>query len=101
MPFIPEAVKVSSTIQVHNAKLQEPIFYDPEEDRLETYREFHNRPCIRSNIGKACTSFVIFFITITFILLMISRFDEADRNKENNKFNMTDILHDDILFILH
>ncbi len=101
MPFIPEAVQVTPTIQVHNAKLQEPIFYDPEEERLETYREFHNRPCIRTNLGKACTSIVIMFISITFVLLIISGFDEENRNKENNNFNATNLLYDDILVILY
>lgn len=101
MPFIPEAVKVTPTIEVHDAKLQEPMFYDPQEDRLETYREFHNRPCIRTNLGKASTSILVMFLSLTFVLLVISGFDEENKNKENSNFNVTQALYDDFLIILY
>ena len=101
MSFIPEAVQVSSRIEIHNAKLQEPMFYDPEEDRLETYREFHNRPCIRTSLGKACTTCVVMFIFVTVILLIIAGFEEEDKNNRNRRFNVTDVSYDDFLIILN
>ena len=101
MPYIPEAVKVTPTIEVHDAKLQEPIFYDPQEDRLETYREFHNRPCIRTNLGKAFTTCVVMFIFVTVILLIIAGFEEEDKKNRNRRFNVTDVSYDDFLIILY
>tara|TARA_Y100000816_G_C26101740_1_gene584156 strand:+ start:2341 stop:2646 length:306 start_codon:yes stop_codon:yes gene_type:complete len=101
MPYIPEAVKVTPTIEVHDAKLQEPMFYDPQEDRLETYREFHNRPCIRTNLGKAFTTCVVMFIFVTVILLIISGFEEEDKKNKNKHFNVTDALYDDFLIIMY
>ena len=101
MPSIPEAVKVTPTIEVHDAKLEEPMFYDPQEDRLETYREFHNRPCIRSNLGKAFTTCVVMFIFVTVILLIIAGFEEEDKKNKNKHFNVTDVSYDDFLLILY
>ena len=46
-------------------------------------------------------SIVIMFISITFVLVIISGFDEENRNKENNNFNVTNLLYDDILVILY
>ena len=101
MSSIPEAVQVSSRIEIHNAKLQEPMFYDPEEDRLETYREFHNRPCIRTNLGKAFTTCIVMFIFVTVILLIIAGFEEEDKKNRNRRFNVTDVSYDDFLIILY
>mgnify|MGYP001196063949 FL=1 len=101
MSSIPEAVQVSSRIEIHNAKLQEPMFYDPEEDRLETYREFHNRPCIRTSLGKACTTCIVMFIFVTVILLIIAGFEEEDKKNRNRRFNVTDVSYDDFLIILY
>ena len=101
MSSIPEAVQVSSRIEIHNAKLQEPIFYDPEEDRLETYREFHNRPFIGNSLRKACTTCIVMFIFITVILLIIAEFEEEDKKNRNRRFNVTDVSYDDVLIILY
>ena len=101
MQSIPQAVKVTPTIEVHDAKLEEPMFYDPQEDRLETYREFHNRPCIRSNLGKAFTTFVVMFIFVTVILLIITGFQEEVTKNKNKHFNVTDVLYDDFLIIMY
>ena len=101
MSSIPEAVQVSSRIEIHNAKLQEPMFYDPEEDRLETYREFHNRPCIRTSLGKAFTTCIVMFIFVTVILLIIAGFEEEDKKNRNRRFNVTDVSYDDFLIILY
>ena len=101
MPFIPEAVKLPSTIEVHNAELHEPIFYDPREDRLETYREFNNRQCGMNSIREACTGLLVTFITVTVIFLIITRLDDKDINNINNRLNITETLYDNFLIILY
>ena len=94
----PVANKIEDTVHIKDAKLQEPIFYDPESDRMETYTEFHRRTnmCINTKLGKITFRLISVFTLIAFCYLM---YKVSNENKYENKINnSTNIIYNNKIY---
>lgn len=91
MSDIPVAERVSNVIHIKNAKLQQPVFYDPESDTSENYTEFHERTNIFVNtrIGHICFTLLSLFAGCAFCYAIIVTSHENDDKNIDNNMNLT------------
>tara|TARA_Y100000992_G_scaffold202117_1_gene137850 strand:- start:5081 stop:5419 length:339 start_codon:yes stop_codon:yes gene_type:complete len=92
MDDIPVAERINNTIHVSNAKLQEPIFYDPESDRTENYIEFHRRKnkFVNTKMGKIIISLLLLIMTSAFCYIIYKGANEdEDEDKIDSLTNLT------------
>lgn len=92
MNDIPVAERVSNVIHIKNAKLQQPIFYDPESGTSENYTEFHERINIFVNtkMAKICVTLLLLFAGSAFCYAIIKTSNENENeNYIDNDRNST------------
>ena len=87
MSDIPVAERVSNVIHIKNAKLQQPIFYDPESDTSENYTEFHERRNIFVNtkMAKICVTLLSLFAGCAFCYAIIKTSNENENYIDNDR----------------